>query len=65
MKKKISVAVAVIAFIMLAGFVGGMDLGTITLAKGFAGSVVSLAVFLGAVVVGSGMIDVETVEEEK
>ena len=56
MKKKICIAVALIAFFMLAGFVGGMDMGTLTLSQGFTGSMVSLLVFVVAVKIG-GVIE--------
>ena len=56
MKKKVCIALAITAFFMLAGFVGGMDMGTLTLNQGMMGSLVSLLVFVVTVKIG-GVID--------
>lgn len=54
--KKVCGVVAAVAFFMLAGCVGGMDLGTLTLEQGMGGSLVSLLAFAVALKVG-GVIE--------
>lgn len=45
MKKKIAGIVMTLSFILLAGFIGGLDRDTLTVTQGIAGSAVSLTIF--------------------
>ena len=56
MRKKIAVIVMVVSFMLLAGFVGGLDMDSITITKGFMGSALSLTVFILSALIG-GVIE--------
>lgn len=52
--RKILVIVAIISFIVMTGFVGGLDRCTIDLTKGFIGAAISTVIFAVACIKASG-----------
>ena len=56
MRKKIAVIVMVTSFILLTGFIGGVDRDTLTLTQGFTGAGVSTVIFFISALIG-GVID--------
>lgn len=50
--KKVCGVIAAISFLMLIGFVGGMDQGTLTLAQGGVGAFLSVGVFAVSLKIG-------------
>lgn len=51
--RKITGIIAALSFILMSGFIGGLDRGTIDLAKGFIGASICTVIFLAACVKAS------------
>ncbi len=64
MKKGMWAVIATVAFTFLAGFVGGMELESISTAGGFIGAAVSLVVFYAALI-GCGVIEIEVTPRKR
>lgn len=51
--RKILVIMAIISFIVMTGFIGGLDRGTISLSKGFIGAAICTVIFAAACIQAS------------